>query len=458
LYPAQANATKQTTLQTQLSTAELNRQSAELRKNNLELKAQAAALNDSKKSSDSLFGSLSSLTGLRSQLIGLFGAMSVGSFAKDIIDAQSQIQAFDLSMKNLLGEKYGTKLTDDLKRFTVETPLNFEQVIKSSNQLVGSFKAAGASSEVIGREIPIILQSLGNSAAALGGEDRLGRLTYAFSQVQATGRLMGTEVRQITETGFPLLAVMSQTTGKKVSELKDDITAGKVSFEDFKTAILSAGNAGGVFAGSMDIMANTVRGRIDKLKESVFFALANIGNSFTDSAKRAIDFGANIVQALFGTESATRRTIELLRTAIITWGAYTVATRIAASQTVIGTAIDRIALLVRGQMTLATISLTGSTESLTFAQLRAAAAARSFNCSGYFFFNSSNFVFLKSRVVLVFILFLLRISSAVAKSVTPFKSVGCCSFSFFKAFSCSVIGILAAKTALVRLLNSCFCL
>lgn len=373
------SATKASITETQAQREATRLSTEQQRLYNAQLRNKALETAQAEKANNGLFGSLSALSGLRSQLIGLFGAMSVGAFAQEMVDAQSKVESFQLSMKNLLGAEYGGKLVADLKQFTVQTPLNFEEVIKATNQLVGSFKAAGATSKQIGTEVPQILESLGNSAAALGGGDRLGRLIYAFSQVQATGRLMGTEVRQITETGFPLLAVMSQTTGKRVEELKDDITAGKVSFDQFKTAILSAGKEGGVFAGSMDIMANTVRGRIDKMKESVFFALANIGDQFNDSAKKVIDFGSNVVQALFGTESAAKRTIDLLRTAIITWGAYTVATRIAASQTVINTAIDRASLLLRGQMTLANISLTGSTESLTFAQLRAAAAARSFN-------------------------------------------------------------------------------
>jgi tape measure domain-containing protein len=342
--------------------------------------------NNATRANNGLFSSFTSLTSVRSQLVGLFGAFSVGAFAQQMVEAQSKVESFGLSMKNLLGAEYGAKLVSDLKQFTVETPLNFEQVIKSASQLVGSFKAAGASSKTIATEIPQILDSLGNSAAALGGDGRLGRLIYAFSQVQATGRLMGTEVRQITETGFPLLAVLTDSLNERfpklslsVADVQKRVSDGKVSFEDFKVAILSAGKEGGVFAGSMDIMANTVKGRIDKLKESVFFAFANIGNQFNDTAKEVINFGSNIVQALFGTESATKRTIEVLKTAITTWIAYTAATKIAAAQTVIGTAIDRVSLILRGQMILANATLTGSYNVLTLAETEATVAARAFN-------------------------------------------------------------------------------
>lgn len=362
------NAIKKSTLATQLDTAEL--------------KKQAAAIDLAKKSSDGLFSSLSGITGLRSQLIGLFGAMSIGAFAKEMIDAQSKVEAFELSMKNLLGQKYGEKLVADLKKFTVETPLNFEDVIKSSNQLVGAFKAAGASSETIGREIPIILESLGNSAAALGGEGRLGRLTYAFSQVQATGRLMGTEVRQITETGFPLLAVMSERTGKSVQELQKDISDGKVGFSQFKDAILSAGLQGGVFAGAMDIMANTVRGRLDKLSETFFFASARIGDALAGSAKNAIDFANGLIKTLFGTDEAVQRTIaytKAIGSLILTYTVLNNAQKISAATTAAMAVAEKAWLVIKGEFILLTQGQAAANLLLTETQLEAAIAADTFN-------------------------------------------------------------------------------
>lgn len=375
----QANATKQVTLELQKE-REATKLSVEQQKlYNQELRNKKLETDKATQSSNSLFQSLNSLTKIRSELITLFGAYSIGSFAQQMVEAQSKVESFQLGMKNLLGEKFGARLTEDLKKFTVETPLNFENVIDYTNKLVGAFKATGASSREISEQVTPILESLGNTAAALGGGDRLGRLIYAFTQVQATGRLMGTEVRQITETGFPLLAVMAQQTGKSVQELQKDISNGKVSFEQFQKAILSAGKEGGVFAGAMDIMANTVQGRIDKMKETVFFALANIGKQFNESAKDAVNFASSVIDSLFGTENATKRTIEVISTAIKTWVAYNVITKLVAAQSAILNTIERAGLILRGEMVLANIALTGSTEAFTFAQLRAAAAARTFN-------------------------------------------------------------------------------
>lgn len=383
-----ASATRVNITETQAQREATRLSTEQQRLYNAQLRNKALESANAEKASRNLGESLNVLTGLRSQMIGLFGIMSIGSFAKDMIDAQSTVQAFGLSMKNLLGNAYGEKLLNDLKVFTVNTPLDFQQVIKSTNQLVGSFKAAGASSKEIGTEVPKILESIGNSAASLGGDDRMGRLIYAFSQVQATGRLMGTEVRQITETGFPMLAVLTQSLNERfpklalsVSDVQKRISDGAVSFDDFRIAMLSAGQAGGVFAGGMEARMATVAGSLDKLKESTFFALANIGNQFNDLAKRAIDFGSNIVQALFGTDSAAKRSVEVIKTLISTWAAYTVTTRLASAQLAASTIIEKAALILRGELVLANLTLAGSTNTFSAAQLKAAFAARTFNAA-----------------------------------------------------------------------------
>jgi tape measure domain-containing protein len=336
---------------------------------NAQLRNQALKTAEVKEESDKLSKSITSLTNIGTGFLAIFGIDTLGSFSQSMIDAQSKVQAFGLSMKNLIGNAYGEKLVNDLKQFTIETPLNFEDVIQSTNQLVGSFKAAGASSKTIGTEIPQILESIGNSAAALGGDDRMGRLVYAFSQVQATGRLMGTEVRQITETGFPMLAVLTQSLNERfpelalsVSDVQKRLSDGKVSFEDFKIALLSAGEAGGVFAGGMEARMTTVAGSLDKLKESVFFALSNIGNQFNDTAKSVIDFGMSMVKSLFGTESAAQRTVDVVSNLTKIYLGYRVAIAAVATATALKDAYDKVSLITQGLLMRSKALLNGESQ------------------------------------------------------------------------------------------------
>jgi tape measure domain-containing protein len=253
--------------------------------------------------------SLNKVSGILTTFGVALGVTGVTDFARSIFDAQSKVEALKLTLGNLLGNVSGKSLFAQFQQFTTETPFTFEETIKGVNQLVGSMKAVGLSSQVISRDVIPTLRSLGNSASALGGGDKLERLTYAFTQVQAAGRLMGTEVRQIAETGFPLMAILADNLGIKVSELQERIHNGQVGFSEFKKAILDAGNAGGVFADSMTILATTVKGKMDILKDNIFFAKAAIGDNFSAMAKSIVDATNNIVTALFGTENAVNRTV-----------------------------------------------------------------------------------------------------------------------------------------------------
>ena len=311
------------------------------------------------------------LLGAMSAVIGVTG---IGDFSARIFDAQSQIEALRLTLKNLLGDVAGANLFTQIREFTTRTPFTFEETIKSVNALVGSMKAAGIASGEIAKTVIPTLESLGNSASALGGGDRLGRLVYAFTQVQAAGRLMGTEVRQIAETGFPLLSVLSEKLGISVSEVRQKITDGAISFKIFKEAMLSAGQEGGVFAGSMAIMSQTVSGKIAILKDNVFFAMARVGEAFSGTAKKVIDFVTDLVNALTGTNFALQKTMDVVKSLIGTFVAYKVVTL-----SVI--ALEKVLLIIRGEAILANIALTGSQNVLTAAQTRAAASARTLNAA-----------------------------------------------------------------------------
>lgn len=341
-------------------------------------------------------GSLIETSGLLKAVAVGFGISTATDFVKKIFDAQSQVEALQLTLKNLLGEISGNKLFDAVQEFTTRTPFTFDQTIKGVNQLVGSMKAAGIASSQIATEVTKVMDSLGNSASALGGGDRFDRLTYAFTQVQAAGRLMGTEVRQIAETGFPLLAVMAQKSGETVSELRKRISDGQVGFKEFKEAILSAGEAGGVFSGSMKIMSDTVSGRFAILKDNVFFASARIVESVAGMAKFFVSATSNIVNFFFGTQSAANKTIEVIKTLGIAYLSYVsilkVATLAMAANTTATTANSaglRILVLLKqlftGQITRSTIALGLETQAkiaggvaantLSVAEQRAAASA-----------------------------------------------------------------------------------
>lgn len=306
------------------------------------------------------FGSVANI--VRGNLITMAAALgldSLSEFSGRVFEAQSKIQALRLQLGQLLKDDLkADALFKNFKDFIQRTPFTFEDSLSSIEQLIGGFKGIGASAKTIQEQTIPILESLGNSAAALGGGDRLNRLVYAFTQVQSAGRLMGTEVRQIAETGFPLLAVMSEKSGESVSKLRDRISAGGVGFTEFRDAILSAGQAGGIFFGIMDKQVSTVAGQFLNLKDKVFYSLANIGNYFEESAKKGIHALSSFVDFIAGSQAATERFVSIIKSIGAAFVAYYAAGTKATWITGIMTTVTNLYNIALGN---STISLTTNT-------------------------------------------------------------------------------------------------
>lgn len=55
----------------------------------------------------------------------------------------------------------------------------------------------------------------------MGNASRFQLLSLAFSQMSATGRLMGQDLNQMINAGFNPLQEISKKTGKSIGELKE---------------------------------------------------------------------------------------------------------------------------------------------------------------------------------------------------------------------------------------------
>lgn len=104
----------------------------------------------------------------------------------------------------------------DLQRFSGQTGLDFLDISNYSRQL----QAYGFNVEQV---IPM-LKSLGSASIAIGDPMIFERLTRALGQVQAKGRLMGEEIRQIAETGIPIYDILQKKLGLTGDQLRQTAT------------------------------------------------------------------------------------------------------------------------------------------------------------------------------------------------------------------------------------------
>ncbi len=204
---------------------------------------------------------------------------AAGTFASVFGGAIAEAFDFERSVANfktLLGSAEEAKRhVAELREFASSTPLTFKDLSEASRLLL-SF---GASVEEVGPS----LRTLGD--ISMGNAQKFQGLALVFAQVKSQGRLMGQDLMQMVNQGFNPLAVMAEKTGRSMSELKEMVSAGAVTFEMVEAAMRAATSEGGRFNGAMEESAKTGAGLVSTLRDNWTDAVRRFGEAFSESAK-----------------------------------------------------------------------------------------------------------------------------------------------------------------------------
>ena len=178
-------------------------------------------------------------TGFKS-LIGLVGALGislgvVGSIGA-VFNMGVQMEQTNTKFEVLLGSAEKAKnMLGELNAYADATPYSNEGIIKGSETMLGF---GIAHEKVMGN-----MKMLGD--VAMGNEERLSSLSLSFSQVMATGRLMGQDLNQMIGQGFNPLQVISERAGISMGKLKEKMEAGAISAEMVEEAFRLTTSEGG---------------------------------------------------------------------------------------------------------------------------------------------------------------------------------------------------------------------
>jgi len=229
-----------------------------------------------------LGGKLSSIakTGLTA-FKGLITASGValGGLGAIGIKYNSEMEQYMSSFTTMLGSaEKATKHLDDLKRFAAKTPFELGDLAKASTTL----QAFGTDV----KDINPILKMLGD--ISLGNKEKFNGLALVFGQVQSQGKLMGQDLMQMINQGFNPLQIISEKTGKSMSELKDEMSKGQISFEMVADAMKTATSEGGKFYNAMEGQSKTLVGQWSTLKDNIGALLGDMFTSVSDTLKNKV--------------------------------------------------------------------------------------------------------------------------------------------------------------------------
>lgn len=199
---------------------------------------------------------------------GVFTMQKAAEFVKAIMDVRSEIESLSISFETLLGSKdLATQFFGELKDFAIQTPLMLNDLASGAQTMLGFNIDAD-------KVIPTLKQ-IGD--ITMGDSERFKSLTLAFSQMSASGKLMGQDLLQMINAGFNPLTIMSERTGKSISQLKDEMSAGAISSEMVAQAFADATAEGGKFHGMLEKQSKGLKGQISNLKGAIDDMFNSIG-------------------------------------------------------------------------------------------------------------------------------------------------------------------------------------
>ena len=229
---------------------------------------------------DASFGKIAKAAG------GIFAVSQVTEFAKQIISVRGEIESLQISFETLAGKDKGSALFEEIRQFAVATPMMMKDLAQGAQTMLAF--------NIEAEKVMPILRALGD--ISMGDAQKFNSLTLAFSQMSATGKLMGQDLLQMINAGFNPLSVISEKTGKSIGELKEEMEKGKISVEMVTDAFMSATAAGGKFHGMLEKQSHGINGAISNLQGAIDDMLNDFGESSQGIISGAIDGATYLVK------------------------------------------------------------------------------------------------------------------------------------------------------------------
>lgn len=217
---------------------------------------------------------------------GLFAISRLKDTVAQIVEVRSEIQRLQTSFKTLAGESKGDALFSEIRQFATSTPMMMKDLASGAQTMLAF--------NIEAQNVMPILRAIGD--ISMGDAQKFNSLTLAFSQMSATGKLMGQDLLQMINAGFNPLSVISEKTGKSIGELKEEMEQGKITTQMVTEAFMSATSEGGKFYGMLEKQSHGIKGAISNFEGAIDDALNDMGASVQDTTIGIINTGTYLVQ------------------------------------------------------------------------------------------------------------------------------------------------------------------
>lgn len=226
-----------------------------------------------------------SLKKIAAGVTAYFSIQKLAEFESKVISIRSEMESLHVSFKNLAGEQMGNELFEQLKEYELRTPMIMNDLAQGAQTMLAF--------NIPVQEVMEHLKAIGD--ISMGDSEKFKSLTLAFSQMSATGKLMGQDLLQMINAGFNPLQVISEQTGKSIGQLKEEMEKGAITTKMVQDAFHAAASEGGQFNGMLEAQSKTLKGAISNLEGAWQYMLNDIGEAQEGIIVGSIDMAQKII-------------------------------------------------------------------------------------------------------------------------------------------------------------------
>lgn len=142
------------------------------------------------------------------------GVQSIHAANRATWEFTKQLEYAQIAYSNLFGDtKLATEFINVLEDFVATSPFTFTEAESAAKRLV----AYGVES----KNLMYAMNGIMAAASAQGDTSKIEQITLALGQIHTYGRLMATEVRQLTEAGIPVYEILNEKLGVTQKQLRN---------------------------------------------------------------------------------------------------------------------------------------------------------------------------------------------------------------------------------------------
>lgn len=219
------------------------------------------------------------------------GGWSIGTFVSQMMQVRGQFQQTEMAFKTMLqSEEKAKDLMQQLINTAAITPFGVDDVTEGAKQLLAFNVAA--------KDVNDTLIRLGDVAAGMGVS--LSEMVMLYGTTIAKGKMDTMDLYQFLNRGIPiadeLAKVMGLDVNNAIAEVKEQLTAGKVTSDIFIKAMQNMTSEGSKFGGMMKAQSKTITGQISNIEDAIEQMFNELGRSQEGIINTGLDAVSTIVE------------------------------------------------------------------------------------------------------------------------------------------------------------------